>query len=212
MKVKLLDWVDGIFAWPVMVYRLLKYSYTYRRIYLGEGQWTILDQEDYCRLRDFKWIVYGTGNNYYAVRHKIVGPNKTWMISMHREIMKPTDDRVVDHKNCNSLDNRRANLRFATRTQNIRNRRKMKNSRSQYIGVYFSKQKGKWETRIMYRRKRIYLGRYDSEIDAAKAYDEAAQKYFGEFARLNFPEQDENSRAMFARIGRLIRCQTQDHS
>jgi hypothetical protein len=64
MKIKLSDWVDIFLAWPVMVYRLLKYGYTYRRIYLGEGQWTILDQEDYCRLRDYKWFVYGTGHNF----------------------------------------------------------------------------------------------------------------------------------------------------
>jgi hypothetical protein len=201
------NWLDFIFTCPLLAYRLLRFGYTFRRIYLGEGYWTILDPEDYCRLRNYKWIVYGTGNNLYAVRYKFVGPNKTWQISMHREIMKPTDNRVVDHKNCDSLDNRRANLRFATRTQNIRNRRKMRNSRSQYIGVYFSKQKGKWESRIMYRGKRIYLGRFVNEIDAAHAYDEAAKKYFGEFARLNFPEKEE-SRAFFARIGLLMRTLT----
>ena len=199
------NWWDIFLAWPVMVYRLLRFGYTYRRIYLGEGQWTILDQEDYCRLRHYKWVVYGGGNNLYAVRLKFVGQNRTWQISMHREIMNAPKGVLVDHRNCDSLDNRRSNLRFATRTENIRNRRKMKNSRSQYIGVYFSKQKGKWETRIMYQRKRIYLGRYDCQIDAAHAYDKAAKKYFGEFARLNFPEQNENSRALFAIIGKLMR-------
>ena len=199
------NWWDIFLAWPVMVYRLLRFGYTYRRIYLGEGHWTILEQADYYRLRKYRWIVYGGGNNLYAVRLKIVKPNRTWQISMHREIMNAPKGVLVDHRNCDSLDNRRSNLRFATRTENIRNRRKMKNSRSQYIGVYFSKQKGKWETRIMYQRKRIYLGRYDCQIDAAHAYDKAAKKYFGEFARLNFPEQNENSRALFAIIGKLMR-------
>ena len=73
------------------------------------------------------------------------------------------------------------------------------------MGVCFCKQTGKWTSIIVYNKKSIWLGRFDSEIAAAREYDEAAKKYYGEFARLNFPEQDENSRALFARIGRLIR-------
>jgi len=208
IRARVLGWLDMIFVWPVMVYRLLKYGYTYRRIYLGEGQWTILDHEDYCRLRNYKWIVYGTGHNLYAVRYKLVNPKKTAYVSMHREIMKPTDDRFVDHKNCDSLDNRRANLRFATPSENIRNRRKMKNATSQYYGVGFCKEENNWHCRITREGKRIRIGRFKSEIEAARVYDEAAKKYYGEFARLNFPEQNENSRALFARIGRLMRRKT----
>jgi hypothetical protein len=183
------DWLDRICAWPVMVYRLLKYGYTFRRIYLGEGIWTILDQEDYCRLRKFKWVVYGTGHNLYAVRLKLVGPNRTWQISMHREIMRPKKGRLVDHRNCDSLDNRRENLRFATCAENVHNRRKRKNATSQFIDVSFYRPRGNWECRITNRGKRIRIGRFDSEIDAGRAYDKAAKKYFGEFARLNFPDQ-----------------------
>jgi hypothetical protein len=121
---------------------------------------------------------------------------------MHREIMNPTDDRFVDHRNCDSLDNRRANLRFATRAENMRNRRKKKNTTSQFVGVNFYKPSKKWDSRITHQGKRIKLGRFVSEIDAAKAYDEAAKKYYGEFARLNFPPENEESRALFARIGK----------
>ena len=183
-------WLDFLFTCPLLTYRLLRYGYAYRRIYLGEGQWTILEQADYYRLRDFKWIVYanGGGENLYAVRFKLVSPKKTTLVSMHREIMNANDERFVDHRNCDSLDNRRSNLRFATRTENVRNRRKQKNTTSQFIGVSFRKSEGKWGSEIRCNGKRIWLGRFKSEIEAAKARDSAAKKYHGEFARLNFAD------------------------
>jgi len=200
ISIKISVWLDVLFAWPVMVYRLLKYGYTYRRIYLGEGQWTILYHEDYYRLRNYRWVVHGGGHNLYAVRLKFTGPNTSMMLSMHREIMNAKDERLVDHRNCDSLDNRRSNLRFATRAENMQNRRKRKNTSSRYMGVCLCKQTGKWTSIIVYNKKSIWLGRFDSEVAAARIYDEAAKKYYGEFARLNFPEKEE-SRALLARIG-----------
>jgi hypothetical protein len=84
----------------------------------------------------------------------------------------------------------------------MRNRRKKKNTTSQFVGVNLYKPSRRWDSRITHQGKRIKLGRFDSEIEAAKAYDEAAKKYFGEFARLNFPEESEESRALFTRIGK----------
>jgi hypothetical protein len=201
-KISAVVLLENLFVWPVLLYRYCRFGYTFRRIYLGEGKWTILDQEDYYRLRRFKWIVYGAGSNLYAVRFKLIGPNRTWQISMHREIMGPEEGMFVDHKNGNSLDNRRANLRFATRAENNRNRRKKKGATSRFLGVCFYRHKGKWASRIETGGKRILLGLFDSEIDAARAYDEAAKKYNGEFARLNFPQESEESRALFTRIGK----------
>jgi hypothetical protein len=83
------------------------------------------------------------------------------------------------------------NLRVATRRQNTCNRRKTKSkTSSQYIGVYFDKYSQLWAAKIKYMDKTIWLGRFKSEIDAARAYDRAAIKYHGEFARLNFPRED----------------------
>jgi hypothetical protein len=197
--------LDLIIVWPILLYRFCQFGYTFRRIYLGEGIWTILEQEDYYRLRKYKWVVYGSSKcdeSLYAVRFKLVSPKKITLVSMHREIMNANDSRFVDHRNCDSLDNRKSNLRFATQAENMRNRKKRKNTTSQFRGVSLNKRKSRWIGAMACNKKRIWLGSFKTEIEAAKAYDEAAKKYFGEFARLNFPPPSEESRALFARIGK----------
>jgi hypothetical protein len=189
----------------VLLWRYCQFGYTFRRIYLGEGRrWTILESGDYYRLKHFRWWLYGNGSNFYAARSMITKGMKTKIVFMHRQIMNEPVGLVVDHRNCTSLDNRKSNLRFATHAENICNRRKQKNTSSRFIGVYFDRQRNKWVGRITHNRKKIWLGRFDSEIEAARAYDEGARKYHGEFARLNFPPESEESRAIFARIGKLL--------
>jgi hypothetical protein len=172
-----------------MVYRKLKYGYDFRRIYLGDGEWTIVDVDIYYRLGNLKWYLKGNrGTKFYAVRSVKIGIGRTKMLSLHREIMNQPKGVLVDHKNNCSLDNRRANLRLATPSQNAQNAPKRKNTSSRFIGISFDKRRKKWRASISYKGKRIWLGYFDNEIDAALAYDAAARKYYGEFARLNFSE------------------------
>ncbi len=109
---------------------------------------------------------------------------------MHREIIHPPGHLVVDHINHNGLDNRKANIRPATRSQNNFNRLivKREDSSSKYKGVSWRKRKMRWHARIHVNGEYKFLGYFKDEIHAAKAYDEAAKKYHGEFAVLNFTE------------------------
>jgi len=181
------SWLDRVCAWPVTAYRRFKYGFPFRRIYLGENEWTLVEPLDYYRLKNLNWYLGGNGKEFYAYRNVKAGPKKTKMVGMHREIMNAPAHLLVDHRNGVPLDNRRSNLRLATQSQNRQNRRKRENTTSRYIGVCFDKQTGKWKARIKTNGREICLGRFDSEIEAALAYDAAARKYHGEFARLNFP-------------------------
>jgi hypothetical protein len=183
------EWLDRICVWPVMAYRRARYGYSFRRIYLGEGEWTILDQEDYYRFSDMKWSVCGHDDCIYAGRFtKKTGRGQMLKpVYLHREIMNAPKGLLVDHENNNGLDNRRANLRLATHSENCCNRPKKTNTSSRFIGVCFIKARNRWRAATKDHGKSIFIGYFDDEIKAARAYDAAAKKYHGEFARLNFP-------------------------
>ena len=109
-------------------------------------------------------------------------------VCMHKVILKVPKGQVVDHINHNGLDNRKANLRPATSEENNRNRRKSikRKCHSRFKGVNWNKDQQKWAARICFNRKTKFIGYFNDEIEAAKAYDNAALKYHGEFAVLNF--------------------------
>jgi hypothetical protein len=180
--------LDFLFTCPLLACRLLRYGYTFRKIDLGESYFTIVEPRDYYKIRRFKWCIWGNGSKFYAVRIMVTGPGKTKTMYLHRQILNAPKGVLVDHRNRDPLDNRRANLRFATQSENMQNRGKRKNGTSKFIGVWFVKVKSKWESRITHNGKLIYIGAFDSEIAAARAYDKAALEYRKEFARLNFPE------------------------
>ncbi len=187
IQIKVPNWLDKICVLPLLLYRKLKYGHPFRKIPLGEGKYALVDQQDFYWVNNFHWCINGRGEQFYAVRNILTKHGKTKLVRLHREIMKPPAGLLVDHHNCDTLDNRRENLRLATPAQNMQNRRKRKNTSSQFIGVSFHKNSKVWVVQIVHNGKHIWLGRFDSEIEAAKAYDEAARKYHGEFARLNFP-------------------------
>jgi hypothetical protein len=190
LTISIPEWLDRICASPVMLYRKHKYGYSYRRIYLGEGKFTLVDQKDFYQFNNFNWCPRESGQNNYVIRVVSGHKNRTKIISLHREIMNPPKGILIDHRNGDGLDNRRDNLRRATNSQNGYNRRKRTNTTSRFLGVYFNKKKRLWASSIKSHGKRVWLGYFKSEVDAAHAYDRAAIKYHGEFARLNFPRED----------------------
>lgn len=115
--------------------------------------------------------------------------SKEKRVAMHRAIASPAPGMEVDHINGDGLDNRRANLRVCTKSQNQRGQRVQgRNKTSVFKGVCWLKDRSRWGAHIKVSRKSVYLGTFKSEIDAALAYDAAARTYFGEFARPNFIE------------------------
>ena len=156
---------------------------------MSQPRYTKVDQADYKRLRGYRWLASKGNNNYYALRHVPGGKGKKASInSMHREIIQVPRGMVVDHINHDGMDNRRANLRAATYSQNMCNVRKRSGAKhSKYKGINWRKRTRKWEVRVMFEKKRMHIGYFRDEIDAARAYDQAARKYHGEFASPNFP-------------------------
>ncbi len=173
---------------PVLLYRRIRYGYAFRRIALTQGKYAIVDPDDYYRLNQYKWSASRVGRKFYAVR---TGPARNGKrgksYRMHREVANIPEGLECDHINANSLDNRKANLRPATRRQNCWNSSKRRpKSLSKYKGVSFSKRGRPWKAMLTVNGKWIYLGSFNSEIQAAKAYDKAAKRHFGEFANPNF--------------------------
>lgn len=148
---------------------------------LTQGKFALVDAENYDFLAQWHWS-YKCG---YAFRNpKINGKYRT--IHMHREIMGMPKIKQIDHIDGNGLNNTKGNLRLVTNSQNQMNSKKRsKKASSEYKGVHFGKREQKWVAQIGFNGKRKCLGYFDSEFEAASAYNEAAVKLHGEYARLN---------------------------
>jgi hypothetical protein len=145
---------------------------------LSSGINAIVDDDDYEWLRETKWADDSLG---YAIR-KVKGKNSTE--KMHRLIIKAEPGEVVDHINGIPWDNRKENLRIVTTRQNSANKGPYSTNKSGYKGVavYMN---DRWTAQITVNYRKIHLGCYDDPKEAAQAYNEAAIKYFGEYAKLN---------------------------
>ena len=152
-----------------------------KEIQLTQGKMALVDDESFETLNQFKWYAKKSGKTFYAVRNLYVC-GRPKQIYMHCVIMNRKGIDHIDHDGCN---NQKSNLRVCTRSENQMNRTKQENTSSIYKGVYFSKAHKKWKAEISINSKKIRLGNFDSEIDAAKAYNAKAVELFLEFANLN---------------------------
>jgi hypothetical protein len=164
-----------------------------KKIPLTQGEFAIVDDADFDWLNQWKWCLVKGAKTFYANRG--VGPAKNRrLVLMHRQILGLSrhDGKCSDHINHNGLDNRRNNLRVCSRQQNNRNRKPYPNelNTSKYKGVCWEKRRNKWRVSINISRKQIHVGAFNDEITAAKKYDIAAKKFFGEFAVLNFEKDN----------------------
>lgn len=150
-------------------------------IKLHDGQSAIVDEADRHIVSSRKWYAMKSGDKLYAAFvENVNGKSKTTY--MHRLIQGAGEGQCVDHKNGNSLDNRRSNLRIATESQNMQNVGITKANTSGYKGVHWHSAASKWHARIRVDGKRLHLGLFDAAEDAHAAYSAAAQKHHGKFA------------------------------
>lgn len=167
-----------------------------KEIPLTKGHVALVDDADYEWLNQYNWHYEPAGCGYAARRID----NK--IVLMHQFIMQAKLGQLVDHKNRNGLDNQRNNLRMATTAQNAANRdkpRRIKPTTSQFKGVYLDSNTHRWIAKIRVNRQGIHIGSFADEVEAARAYDAAACKYHGTFARLNFPEATEDHHDLLSR-------------
>jgi hypothetical protein len=166
-----------------------------KEIPLTQGKVALVDDEDFETVMNPKW-------RWYAVKSKRHNWSWSWyarganrhnsreVIDMHVLLMGCTSRFVqVDHRDCNGLNNQRSNLRICTRIQNCCNQLASPRSATGYKGV--NRVGNHWRADICFSHKRYALGRFVTLEEAARAYDDAARKYHGEFARLNFPRAGE---------------------
>jgi hypothetical protein len=142
-----------------------------------------VDDDDYARLEPYTWYAVKRRHTFYAQ----TSPRDGTRVYLHRMIAGP-DAPEVDHCNGNGLDNRREDLRPATRQQNSFNmKHRVRNVTSAFRGVYWSKDKQGWVAQIKVNYKTTCLGTFSTDAAAVLAYDAAARERFGAYARLNFP-------------------------
>ena len=160
-----------------------------KKIPLTQGKFALVDDEDYnAVVSKGRWSAQKVsgGRNYYAQRQG--------GLMMHRLIMDAPKDMVVDHINGDGLDNRRENLRLATRQQNAINTNHGW-GKAKYVGVSWDERMGKWKTQVHLRDPNTgrivphHLGYFDSEIEAARAHDRKRRELFRDFAKPNVPAE-----------------------
>ena len=151
---------------------------------LTGGNWTAVSCEDYPRVILYRWYQSESNDGRFYARSDAG--------YLHRFIMGVTDTKsIVDHINGDTMDNTRPNLRVCTQAQNLKNTKKTtKKTSSKHKGVSWIKSRERWQCRLVFEGK-AYQSYHKDELEAAKAYNELAKQYFGEYAKLNIIEEEQ---------------------
>lgn len=152
-----------------------------RTIDLPCGRKALIDADDYAKIKHLHWYASGSEDDRSRGLYVVAGDARGRRVFLHRMIIDAPRGVRVDHKNHNTLDNRRANLRLATASQNAGNRRPNLRQAVPFKGVSLLRGRS-YQAHI----QSTYLGTFTDPMDAALAYDRAAVNRFGEFARINF--------------------------
>jgi hypothetical protein len=160
------------------------------RVFLAKDKSSVIDSESWELVSLFPWWAINSSGRLYAISYQRPA------ILMHRLLLDCPDDLFVDHKNGDGLDNRMQNLRICTHAENMRNRKRCSNCSSRFKGVHWDSHEKKWRAKIGLDGRYVRLGRFNSETQAALAYDKAARQFHGEFARVNFPLNSEEACAI----------------
>ncbi|MCP4651218.1 MAG: hypothetical protein GY853_14215 [PVC group bacterium] len=159
-----------------------------KEIPLTQGKFALVDDEDFKWLMKSNWNLITPKGRKYAKTEKCTNKKRVCMY-MHIEILKRhstfKEGMDTDHIDGNGINNQKRNLRVCEHNKNLFNRGKQQNNTSGYKGVTWSKVAKKWISQIWCNKNRMHLGLFVDKTEAAKAYNEAAKKYHGEFARLN---------------------------
>ena len=154
-----------------------------KKIVLTQGKTATVSDQDYTRINRHKWHYMRVSG--YAARQE---PDPTGIhhhitIYMHREILRAMGIKDGDHKDGNRLNNVRGNLREVSRGKNLQNRDLKRDN--QDTGVFYNPKTGRYQVMINYKGEAIHVGSYRTRIEARRAYDKAAVKYYGPEARTN---------------------------
>ncbi len=144
---------------------------------IQSDKFTLIDNNDFDRINKSRWHIA----NGYA---------EAWIngqkIYLHRFLTTCPKEKEVDHINGNKLDNRRENLRICTHSENMHNNFKLITNKSGFKGVSWNKKYNKWESRIFFKNKQLFIGFFKNKLHATMAYDLWAKELYKDFAQLNF--------------------------
>lgn len=170
-----------------------------KEIQLTQRKITLVDDQDYEKVSQYRWFAQRNYRTFYAARRSYKGGP---LLFVHQLIMGVDHRGLIDHKNGNGLDNRGENLRVCSSSQNKRNVHHKWGKRSKYKGVF--PDGNKWWAYIDVNKKRLGLGTYETEEIAARVYDAASRKYFGEFAAPNLDYLEDTLEDLQYRFRRML--------